>query len=135
MPEPGEAQRVILERQGEANCELDEAEIIEEYFAGQLERLSYNPLVAQVRIPVAIAARWYGWATNEPAKTASVTKRLQQMASEGQAKRIAPDPSRTYGRCFIWTGDRADVVGDKIKNDLTARMAAMHDNRQDDQDA
>lgn len=41
LPEPGEAQRVILERQGDANCELDEAEIIEEYFAKQLAQLGY----------------------------------------------------------------------------------------------
>ncbi len=123
LPEPGEAQRVILERQGTANCELDEAEIIEEHFAEQLSRLGYDPHTAQVRIPVAVAARWYGWAVGEPTKTAAASKRLHQMAGEGQAKRIAPDSTRTYGRCFIWTGARADVVGEAIRNDLAERIA------------
>ncbi len=43
LPEPGEAQRLILERQGEANCELDEAEIIEEHFAEQLRDRGLPP--------------------------------------------------------------------------------------------
>jgi hypothetical protein len=129
LPEPGEAQRLILDRQGEANCELDEAEIIEEHFSEQLAKLGYDPQTAQVRIPVAIAARWFGWATGEPTKTAAASKRLHQMAGEGQAKRIAPDPSRTYGRGFIWTGARADVVGQPIANDLPERIARMMDSR------
>jgi hypothetical protein len=127
LPEPGDAQRLILERQGEANCELDEAEIIEEHFAEQLRRLDYDPQTAQVRIPVATAARWYGWAVGEPTKTAAASKRLHQMAGEGQAKRIAPDSTRTYGRGFIWTGKAADVVGLPIANDLPDRIARMMD--------
>jgi hypothetical protein len=129
LPEPGEAQRLILDRQGEANCELDEAEIIEEHFAEQLAKLGYDPNTAQVRIPVAVAARWYGWAVGEPTKTAAASKRLHQMAGEGQAKRIAPDPSRTYGRCFVWTGPAADVIGQPIANDLSDRIARMMDSR------
>lgn len=129
LPEPGDAQRLILERQGEANCELDEAEIIEEHFAEQLSRLGYDPQTAQVRIPVAVAARWFGWATGEPTKTAAASKRLHQMAGEGQAKRIAPDSTRTYGRCFIWTGPAADVVGQPIANDLSDRLARLMDSR------
>ncbi len=129
LPEPGEAQRLILERQSEANCELDEAEIIEEHFAEQLRRLNYDPQTAQVRIRVAVAARWYGWAVGEPTKTAAASKRLHQMVFEGQAKRIAPDSTRTYGRCFIWTGEKADVVGQPIANDLPERIARMKESR------
>lgn len=125
LPEPGEAQRVINERQGQANCEQDEAEIIEQHFAEQLHRLSYDPSTAQVRIPVAVAARWYGWAVGESTKTAAASKRLHQMADEKQIKRIAPDSSRTHGRCFIWTGENADVVGQPISNDLTTRIAQL----------
>jgi hypothetical protein len=129
LPEPGDAQRLILDRQGEANCELDEAEIIEEHFSEQLFKLGYDPNTAQVRIPVAVAARWYGWAVGEPTKTAAASKRLHQMAGERQAKRIAPDPSRTYGRGFIWTGPAADVIGGRIENDVTARIAQFMDSR------
>jgi len=122
LPEPGEAQRVILERQNEANCEQDEAEIIEEHFAEQLRRLDYEPQTAQVRIPVAVAARWYGWAVGERAKTVAVSKRLRQMHDEGQLRRIAPEQGRTHGRCFIWEGEFTDIDG-VIANDLDVRLA------------
>jgi len=125
LPQPAEAQQLILERQAEANCELDEAEIIEEFFAKQLAQLDYDPETAQVRIPVAVAARWYGWAVGEPAKTAAASKRLHQMATEGQTKRIAPEKGRTHGRCFIWTGPAADVFGGRIENDLPDRIARI----------
>ncbi|MCC6492155.1 MAG: bifunctional DNA primase/polymerase [Pirellulales bacterium] len=123
LPEPGEAQRVILERQGAANCDLDEGEIVDQHFAEQLVRLQYDPRSAQVRIPVAVAARWFSWATGEPVKTATASRRLNQMAGEGTLKRLAPDPSRHYGRCFVWTGEYADVFKDAIANDLTTRIA------------
>src|SRR5690606_34679777 len=87
LPEPDEAQRVILERQGEANCELDEGEILEDYFAERLRDVHYDPDTAQVRIPVAVAAEWYCAATNDRMKTTGVSRRLNQMAAEGQIKR------------------------------------------------
>ncbi|MBN2291061.1 MAG: PriCT-2 domain-containing protein [Pirellulales bacterium] len=132
LPEPDEAQKVILERQEAANTEADEAEIIEDFFAGQLARLDYLPHKVQVRIPTAVAARWYGWAINEKVKTAAASKRLHQMASEKQLRQITADTSRTYGRGFVWTGRHADVVKDPILNDLTDRLAAKQDPTQDD---
>jgi hypothetical protein len=123
LPEPNEAQRVILERQGECNAEFDEAEIIEDYFASQLQRLGYHPLRDQVRIPVEIVAQWYCTATNDKVKTPSVTRHLSQMATEGQLQRIAKDTSRTYGRCFIWTGINADTFRDPIRSDISERLS------------
>lgn len=122
LPEPGDAQRLILERQGQSNCEMDEAEIIEEHFAGQLRRLGYDPKKIQVRIPVAVAAEWYSMAIGERTKTATASKRLNQLAGESQVKRITPDSSRTYGRCFVWTGENANIVCEPIENDVLDRL-------------
>ncbi|MCA9259659.1 MAG: hypothetical protein KDA61_10690 [Planctomycetales bacterium] len=122
LRDPQEAQKLILDRQAEANCETDEAEIIEESFADKLAHAGYNPTTAQVRIPVAIAAEWYGNAIGEKVKTQAASKRLKQMHDEGQISRISPDSSRTYGRCFIWTGDAADISGARIENDLHRRI-------------
>jgi len=123
LPEPEEAQQLVLERQGEANCEMDEAEIIEEYFAEQLVHYGYCPQTAQVRVPVATAAFWFGKAIGDQMKTAAASRRLKQMANEGQLDRIAADPSRAHGRSFIWTGPAADVFHESIKNDLAHRIA------------
>ena len=45
-------QRLILERQGDADCDLDEARIIEDYFASQLKSLSYDVRTCKILIPV-----------------------------------------------------------------------------------
>lgn len=123
LPEPGEAQRLILERQDAANVELDEAEIIEEYFAGELSRLNYNPREVQVRIPVAVVAEWFKRATGDARiGVTTASKRLRQMIAEEQIVRLDADLSRTYGRSFVWTGVDADPFGG-IVNDLSSRMS------------
>jgi hypothetical protein len=127
LPEPGEAQRLILERQGEANTEIDEAEIIESYFADQLASFRYEPNTAQVRIPVATAAYWFSKAIGESIKTAAASKRIHQMSSEGQLKRLSPDKSRANGRAFIWTGPAADIFHDHIDNNLSSLIAERLD--------
>ncbi len=131
LAEPSEAQRVILERQGEADCEQDEAGIIEDFFAEQIAGCGRDPHAGQYRLPVSLVATWYGWATNDKAKTVAISKRLRQMADEDALKRLAPDPSRQHGRCFIWTGPAADVQGESIDNWFTmkANCSADRQNR------
>ncbi len=123
LPAPDEIQRVILERQGEANCELDEAEIIEQYFADELTKYSYRPQTDRVRIPVSVVASWFSKAVGEQTRTASASKRLHQLATESLITRLAREPSRTHGRCFVWTGPAADICSQPIANDLQERMA------------
>jgi hypothetical protein len=122
LPEPDEAQRVILERQAASNCDLEEGEIIEQHFGEQLQHLGYDPATIAVRIPVSTAAAWYGKAVGEPTRTPTASKRMHQMASEGQLKRLSPDKSRAHGRGFIWTGPNADVFTARIENDLPSRI-------------
>ena len=129
LPNPADAQRLILERQGEANCEIEEAEIVEEYFADRLKSYEYNPNTAQVRIPVATVAEWYCLAVGEKTKTDVASKKIRQLVAEGQMKRIAPDRSHSHGRCFIWTGADADVFHNPIQNDLRECMEASSQSR------
>jgi hypothetical protein len=124
LPEPGEAQKLILERQGEANCELEEAEIIEDFFASQLEMFGYCPTEDQIRIPVSTAAIWFAKAIGEPTKTTSASRKLGQMMGEGQMKRLTADASRRHGRNFIWRGEEADVFAGEVLNDFQSRLAS-----------
>ena len=123
LPNPEEAQRLILARQGTANCELDEIEIVEQFFADKLRGLQLRPATVQVRIPTRIAAQWYSEAVGERVKTINVSRKLSQAAAEGQSARLAKDNSRTYGRCFIWTGAEADPQRQEMINDLLDRLA------------
>ena len=64
LPEPAEAQRVILERQAVVDVEGEEAVLIEDYFADQLARLGYDIDTERIFIPSQVSARWLAWATN-----------------------------------------------------------------------
>ncbi|BBO34729.1 bifunctional DNA primase/polymerase [Lacipirellula parvula] len=131
LPEPGEAQQVIAERQAAINTDLDESEIVEEFFCDQLAKLGYDVQQESIRIPSAVAARWYGWAINEPVRSTVASKRMHQLSAEGQMKRLAPEPGRSHGRCYVWTGPAANVFYANIANDLLHRISA---NRADTQD-
>lgn len=123
LPNPEEARNVIQERQGLVNVELDEAEIIEEFFAEQLDQFGYDSMAMEIRIPVSITADWIKKATGDSRMaTATATRRLRQMVTEGQIKRLYEDPSRTNGRCFIWSGEDADPFAEK-ENDLRERIS------------
>jgi hypothetical protein len=112
--QPNEVQALILERQSEANCELDEADLIEEFFAEQLRGRGFDLARNIVHIPSAIAGEWYCRATGEKIKTVGASKRLSQLAAEranqsdaGKFKHIRVNPSRTRSRGFLWWGDDA----------------------------
>ncbi|TWT40108.1 toprim domain-containing protein [Botrimarina hoheduenensis] len=121
LPEPGEAQRVILERQAACDADGDEGELIDEYVAEQLRALGYLS-TAIVRIPNRILAKWFIEATGEHMKTQAVTRRINQMATEGQIRTLKPDPSRANGRCFIYTPKGADPLTQNTMNDLENRL-------------
>lgn len=118
LPEPSEAQAVILERQAECDADGDDGAMVDEYVAEKLEGFGYNPDRTQVRIPNRVLAFWFVEAMGEPMKTTAVTRRLNQMATEGQIKRLKSDPCRSYGRCFIYTGPDANVLADPSPGDI-----------------
>ncbi|MCH8970065.1 MAG: hypothetical protein IIA66_13230 [Planctomycetes bacterium] len=57
LPEPAEAQKVILERQAECDAEAEDNSIIEEHFGKQIERLGYATDRDEVFIPSETAAQ------------------------------------------------------------------------------
>src|SRR5262245_50991361 len=65
LPEPNEVQAVIIDRQLTVDVEQDEAEHLEEFFAGQLRSLDYDPASDRVFIQSQTAARWLNWAMND----------------------------------------------------------------------
>lgn len=123
LPEPGDAQALILERQAECDADGDDGEMIDDHFAERLRELGYDPDTIQVRIPVRVVAYWFNEATGETNRVASVTRRLNQMAGEGQVRRLAVDKSNRHGRGFIYTGPMADILHTPMHNDLGDRLS------------
>jgi hypothetical protein len=126
VPDPSEAQKVIAERQGVIDTEAEEASQIEDFFADQLEKLTYDIDTDIVFIPSAVAARWYGWATNEKASVVVACRRLSQMASEGRIQRLGKNKARVRGRGMIWTGSHWDCET-PTRTDLEERLSRRND--------
>lgn len=131
VAEPGEAQKVIVERQGETNVDNDEAEIIEEHFADRLAELNYDPEISIVRIPRSIAAEWYIAATNDRQLTAKISRNIGQFIKEKKLKRLQDDPSHNHGRCWLWFGSAADPT-DTPSNDIESRIEHFNRNKRGD---
>ena len=66
LPEPTEAQQVILDRQGAVNADDEESADVADHFRQELERLGYNADVDSVHIPNELAREWL---TARPAPT------------------------------------------------------------------
>jgi primase-polymerase (primpol)-like protein len=106
LPEPSDAQAVIVERQADVDVDGEEAVIIEEHFQEQLSRLGYDTKSDRVFLPSQIAARWFGWATNQQnIAVISAGRQINQMATEGRLHRIGISTGRSWGRGFLWTGE------------------------------
>ena len=122
LPEPADAQKVILERQGTVDVEREEAEVIHDFFQHQLKTLRYNPELEIVFIPSAVAARWFNWATGETKNVIATSRALKQLCDEGRLSGLRPNAGRANGRGFLWTGEHADVA-EQAKYDVDDRIA------------
>ncbi len=122
LSDPPEAQRVIIERQKVADVEADESEIVEEFFGVRLSELMYTPETQRVHIPSAIAAGWFGLATNERISTVAAGRRLGQMIDEGRLPRLDRNSCNAWGRGVVWVGTGSDAA-DTVRSDLEERIS------------
>ena len=121
LPDPAEAQLIIAQRQQTSDVEEEEADLIEDYFKGELRALNYAPDLDVIFIPSTLVCRWFNCAANERMRTTSVTRLLRQWISEGRLHRIQHNKCLTYGRGFVWVGESADP-SDRINTDIEARI-------------
>jgi hypothetical protein len=124
LPEPTEAQALIAIRQQVADVEVEEADVIEEFFQAQLDRLEYMTDREQIFIPSAIVARWLSWATNEKYSSVGAGRLLKQRIEEGRMRRLSVCPNRHHGRGFYWTGEHADPEQYGTRKDVNEKLRA-----------
>jgi hypothetical protein len=123
LPDPEAAQRLIAERQGQADVEEEEGGLVEDFFAKQLKALAYEPECDAVYVPSEVAAAWYNGATGEKHRTITVGRILGQMAGEGRLHRLQPNSDHRLGRGFLWIGASWNIA-DATKKDIEVRIEA-----------
>lgn len=126
LADPSEAQALIAERQAVVDVEQEESDIIEDFFATQLRKLGYDAERDIIHVPVAVAARWFNWATGEKRGVTGASTTLKQMSKEGKLRLIQENPSRARGRGFLWSGEFVDVE-DTPRYDLADRFAQLNE--------
>lgn len=105
LPEPADAQAVIRERQSAVDVDEEEGSLIEDAFGEQLRRLGYDTDTERVFLPSQVAARWYGWATNQNGvSTTAASRAMKQFATEGRFQRLSVNTHNGWGRGFLWRG-------------------------------
>lgn len=120
LPEPGEAQRVICERQGEADAEGSESDDIEDGIRERLIQAHYAPETAVVFLSNKIVAAVLTECTGDRYGTSKATRAINQRIREKKLRNIA-EAGRTYGRGFIWQGPQSEP-GEQISTDLESRL-------------
>jgi hypothetical protein len=119
-----ECQALILERRGQVDVEVEESEVISDYFAHQLHALAYDAERDDVFIPNEVAARWYVAATGDRCKVTGASRALRQLHAEGRLSNImeARGAGTLRERGFRWIGHHADSLAD-TQQDLRKRLA------------
>jgi len=129
LPEPDDAQRVILDRQQIADAEDDEIGLIQEEFASRLRSIGYFPDDDCVMIPSLIAAEWYNEITKDRGTTTSITRKLKQAIDEGTITQLTVNKTCKWGRGFIWIGPRGKVQD--VQTDVKARIEESRKGKSD----
>jgi hypothetical protein len=129
LPEPSDAQRVILERQTVVDVEAEDAVAIEEKFTSRLESLGYT-VFDRVHIPTEVAADWYYSVTREKKGTSAVGRILAQFCNEGRMKRLSRNACNEFGRGLIWSGPQSSA-SNSVFLDLPERLARRERERQE----
>jgi len=131
LPEPADAQRVILERQAVADVDAEEAALIEEFFTSQIDSLGYITF-DRVHIPSQTVADWYSIATREKKGSIGVGKIIAQFCDEGVLKRLSRNTCNEFGRGLIWSGPESSA-SNSVFLDLPDRLARRENERREHQ--
>jgi hypothetical protein len=103
LPEPTEAQSIIIERQGQVDAEQEENELIQDYFAERLEGLGYDAQEDRILIPSGVAARWFNEVNSSRDSTTAVSRCLKRLINEQRIRNLSEAKGRTHGRGFVWS--------------------------------
>ncbi|WP_428304850.1 hypothetical protein [Lacipirellula sp.] len=109
LDDPEYLLRVMAERQLACNGDAENAAIVAEYFADQLQRLGFDPCLSRVRIPNDIARDWYCQALRlNPLPSPVVAGRSLKKAIRDGIAQLGDAPGHGASRALLWAGTDSD---------------------------
>jgi hypothetical protein len=121
---PAECLAAILHRREQADIELEEGALLDDYFSTKLQQLDYDIKTCDVYIPTILAGQWFVEAVGDRGmKPAGASRRLRQMIREKQVKTIVEYRVAGQGsRGFRFMGQYS-AIEDPTSYDLECRLA------------
>lgn len=109
LPNPVEVQRVIAERQGEADAEGEESELLIDYLRMKIHDEQSYATSERVHIPSPLMAKWYAEATGEKNVTkVSVSRIIKQAIGEGKLPQLKVNKTNAWGKGYIWQFEKLE---------------------------
>lgn len=121
LPEPDEAQRVIIDRQQISDAEDEEIGLIQEEIESRLRAIGYFPDTDCVHIPSLLMAEWINEITKDRQSTTAITRRLKQGIDEGVITHLRVNKTCKWGRGFIWVSPSTKVI-QNVRVDIKSRI-------------
>jgi hypothetical protein len=122
----GAIQDLIAHRSSAADTEAEEIQLVEEFFVSRLNDLHYNAEADKIHIPSSVAGEWYIAATNEKRTIMGATKILCQFVSEGRAVHLRVNPTKKFGRGFLWNGEIDGNANYEIENRIREKSSSRN---------
>lgn len=118
LDNPQELQQLILERQGQADSEAEDARAIEAAIVEAIENAGGDADLCY-RLSNQDVAKVYNSTLDTRLAKSRVTVAIKQAIGEGQITRLVIDPSRKHGRCYLWNRrDADDIASNELLNRL-----------------
>jgi len=121
LPNPKACQELIRSRRELVDEDHHTAESIRDYFSNQLRNLGYDPENHKVHIPSAIASQWLYEATGKEFTSRSAGAQIKNLIDGGSLKNLQLNPSRTYGRGWLWNSTSTEEAMYTLENTFSAR--------------
>ncbi len=110
LESPDELKALIKARAKDADEDESTAQGVIDYFEERLTDLKYDTVTEVVHIPMKVCADWASEATGRDLKLNAVGSMLTMLRESGSLKGMRPNPTRKYGRGWLWVG-RSDGPG------------------------
>ncbi|MCH7889627.1 MAG: hypothetical protein IIA00_10180 [Proteobacteria bacterium] len=82
----------------------------------------FDPDTEEVFLPSIIACRWHNYVMTERKSPVALGRMLKQRIDEGQLKRLRVEPSRSWGRGFVWVPEAIEP-GSVVRRDIEKAIA------------
>lgn len=121
MENPTAMQKLIEQRSSDSDEDQSTAQSFCEYATEQLTSMGYDPLEDAIHIPSGVATHWMMEASGKDFTKRSAAAALKAMVDGGSLKNIKLNPSRKFGRGWVWNCASESPINYTLEKTIVAK--------------